>query len=101
MRQPHNDYLETFGRTGIPGLACFVGLLAAVFLPVLRAARRAATAIVPYLVIAAAQPLLAFPYGTVPLFTLGGIGLAAVDRSAASRVTEFPYSDRHTKRMRG
>jgi hypothetical protein len=112
VRQPHNDYLETFARLGIPGLVCFVGLLAAVFLPVLRAARRApaddarflwwiVTAMVPYLIIAAAQPLLAFPYGTVPLFTLGGIGLAVVDRSAATRVTESPYSDRHTKRMRG
>jgi hypothetical protein len=91
VRQPHNDYLETFARTGIPGLACFVGLLAEVFLPVLRAARHASgedarflwwvvTAIVPYLVIAAAQPLLAFPYGTVPLFTIAGVGLATVDR---------------------
>jgi hypothetical protein len=98
VRQPHNDYLETFARLGIPGLVCFVGLLAAVFLPVLRAARRApaddarflwwvVTAMVPYLVIASAQPLLAFPYGTVPLFTIAGVGLATVDRARVGPVT--------------
>jgi O-antigen ligase len=90
--QSHNDYLETFARMGIPGLVSFVGLLAAAFVPVLRAARRCpadearflwwvVTAMVPYLVIAAAQPLLAFPYGTVPLFTVAGLGLATVDRA--------------------
>jgi O-antigen ligase len=98
VRQPHNDYLETFARLGIPGLVCFVGLLAAVFLPVLRAARRASgedarflwwvvTAMFPYLVIAAAQPLLAFPFGTVPLFTIAGVGLAIVDRARVGPVT--------------
>jgi len=40
-----------------------------------------------YLVVAAVQPLLAFPFGTVPLFTVGGIGLAVVDRAAMTEKT--------------
>ncbi len=103
VRQPHNDYLEVFARTGVIGLCLFIALLASIFLPILRAARDPASGapgtgerrflwwvaagLVPYLVGAAAQPLLAFPYGTVPLFTFAGMGLAAVDqvRSAVRR----------------
>lgn len=91
VRKPHNDYLEVFARLGLVGFGMFLGLLAAIVLPVLRAARRGATApgflwwvlmaAVPYLVIAATQPLLSFPYGTVPFFTIAGLGLAAVDRA--------------------
>lgn len=90
VRQPHNDYLEALARLGLPGLVAVVGLLGSILLPVLRAARHGTgpeprflwwvgVATVPYLLIAAVQPLLAFPYGTVPLFTIGGLGLGVVD----------------------
>jgi O-antigen ligase/polysaccharide polymerase Wzy-like membrane protein len=88
VRKPHDDYLEIFARTGIVGFLVFGWLLVAALRPVIRAARRAppptgafcawilAGSFV-YLAIAATQPLLAFPYGTVPLFFLLGMGLAA------------------------
>jgi len=102
VRQPHDDYLEILARMGIPGLVSLAGLLASVFVPVLRAARRASAAdarfmwwivaaIVPYLLVAAVQPLLPFPYGTVPLFTLGGIALAVVDRRAGAGIAGSRY----------
>lgn len=98
VRQPHNDYLEVFARTGILGLVVFVGLLASLFVPLLRAARDpvgaerrflwwATGTIVAYLVVSAAQPLLAFPYGAVPLFTFAGAGLGALD----PRLTAAPH----------
>lgn len=91
VRKPHNDYLEVFARLGIPGLFIFLGLLGSIAIPVLRGARRGPPAVsrilwwvtavqVAYLIVAAVQPILAFPYGTVPLFTLSGFGLALVDR---------------------
>jgi O-Antigen ligase len=91
LRKPHDDYLEVFARVGLPALFIFVGMLMTAMGRVLRAARRSepepsrflwfifAVAIV-FLVIAATQPLLAFPYGTVPLFSLLGAGLALYDR---------------------
>jgi O-antigen ligase len=92
VRKPHDDYLEVFARTGIVGLALFLWILIAALTPVVRRVRRgdgaearfcvwilAASCV--YLLIAATQPLLAFPYGTVPLFTLLGMGIAAAERS--------------------
>lgn len=85
--KPHNDYLEIFARFGLVGLAFFLAVLATAMTRVIKAARRAAevearflwwvagTAVV-YMIIAATQPLLAFPYGTVPLFSILGAGLA-------------------------
>lgn len=95
VRKPHNDFLEVFARLGLLGLTVFLGLL---LLPALRVARAlhrvdelqaryllwvlvVATAL---LVVAATQPLLSYPSGTMPLFlALGsGVGLA---QAAASR----------------
>lgn len=87
VRRPHNDYLEVLARTGILGLVLFLWLLVACIRPIVRKARSgtginekfcawilASTAV--YLGVAAVQPLLSFPYGTVPLFLLLGMGLA-------------------------
>jgi O-antigen ligase len=93
LRKPHNDYLEVFGRLGLPALLIFIVMLLSALSRVLHAARRAepetsrflwwifAVATV-FLVIAATQPLLAFPYGTIPLFSLLGAGLSLYERVA-------------------
>jgi hypothetical protein len=83
VRKPHNDLLEIFGRMGLVGLLLFLMLLARLVLPLIPAARRGrsaplfafilATATI-YLMGAAVQPLLAFPYGAIPLFFLLGLG---------------------------
>lgn len=88
VRKPHNDYLEVFARLGVVGLALFSAFLAISLCQIVRTARRRpssseskylwwlfATTVV-YLLVAATQPLLAFPYGTVPLFLALGGGLA-------------------------
>ena len=99
IRKPHNDYLEVFARLGLPALVVFAGLLATAVGRVLGAARRAsglearvlwwifASAVV-YLFVAATQPVLAFPYGTMPVFSLLGAGLALRDTAAAPRSAE-------------
>jgi hypothetical protein len=96
LRKPHNDYLEVFGRLGLPALLIFVGMLLTAVNAVRVAARRAdsetsrflwwifAVAVV-FILIAATQPLLAFPYGTIPLFSLLGAGLALHDRVLRGR----------------
>jgi len=93
VRKPHDDYLEIFARIGLVGLAIFLWLLISSLTPIVRVVRAGthmeaqlcawilATASV-YLGIAATQPLLAFPYGSVPLFFLLGMG-AATYRSVA------------------
>jgi O-antigen ligase len=91
VRKPHNDYLEIYARLGALGLALFVGMFGSAFLQVARAARRtgglegrfllftvAQTTVIGF--IAATQPLLAFPYGTVPLFFVLGGALAVAER---------------------
>ncbi len=91
VRKPHDDYLESFARTGLIGFSLFISLLMACLIPVVRTARRAdpesrrfcawvVGVSVVYLGVAGVQPLLAFPYGTVPLFVLLGMGLALADR---------------------
>jgi O-antigen ligase len=88
VRKPHDDYLEIFARTGVIGFAVWLWLLATALRPVIRTARGPRSpngtfcawifaASLIYLGISATQPLLAFPYGTVPLFFLLGMGIAA------------------------
>jgi O-antigen ligase len=88
VRKPHDDYLEVFARTGLVGFFVFLWLLIACLVPVARTARRSSdlesrlcawvlAASVIYLGVAATQPFLAFPSGTVPLFFMLGMGLAA------------------------
>jgi O-antigen ligase len=96
VRKPHDDYLEMFARYGLLGLALFVGMLGTAFLRVIRGARVAegleggflwfaVAQTVVLALIAAAQPLLAFPYGTIPLFLVLGVALAVVERPGAER----------------
>jgi hypothetical protein len=87
VRKPHDDYLEVFARTGLLGFTLFMWMLLACLVPIARKARSgmgleerfcawilAATFV--YLGVAGAQPLLSFPYGSVPLFFLLGAGVA-------------------------
>ena len=81
-----------FARLGLPALAIFVAMLLTLVNSVRVAALRVGgeasrflwwvfAAAVVFLLIAATQPLLAFPYGTIPLFSLLGAGLALHDRA--------------------
>ena len=86
VRKPHDDFLEMFARTGVLGLALLIGTIGSALLIVWRR-----LAVVPtrdqlflsfvlvsssvYLLIATTQPLLAYPYGTLPLFGLLGAAL--------------------------
>lgn len=89
VRKPHNDYLEVFARTGIVGFSIFLWLLLSLIVPIAKKARSGSgqnerfcawvlAACAVYLGVAAVQPLLSWPYGTVPLFLLLGMGLGAV-----------------------
>jgi O-Antigen ligase len=91
VRKPHDDYLEMFARVGVIGILLFFGLLAGLLSPLISGARRlgpeAASFIwwvlgtaAAYLIVAGTQPLLAYPYGTMPLFLAGGAGLALARR---------------------
>ena len=91
VRNPHNAYLEVYARTGLLGFCLFAWVLLACLVPIARRARRAdgpnatfcawaLAACFVYLGVAAAQPILAFPYGAVPLFFFLGMGLAAAER---------------------
>lgn len=84
VRKPHDDYLEVFARLGVVGLTLFLFVIGRMLLDAVRGARRlegqpqrflwfviASSAV--YLIVAATQPLLAFPYGTIPLFVLLGM----------------------------
>jgi O-antigen ligase len=88
VRNPHNSYLETFARTGLLGLSLWLWVLLGCLVPIARRARSGSgtsetfcawvlAAVVVYLGVAAVQPILAFPYGSVPLFFLLGMGVAA------------------------
>jgi O-antigen ligase len=89
IRKPHNDYLEIFARFGVVGLTLFLLLLAASFRTIVGGLRTATeqegrfllwTVAVSTIVmlVATTQPVLAYTFGTMPLFlTLGaGIGMA-------------------------
>ena len=88
VRNPHNAYLEVFARTGILGFSLWAWLLLACLVPMARAARHGTgvrqkfctwtlVSSIVYLGVAGFQPLLAFPYGAVPLFFVMGMGVAA------------------------
>lgn len=91
VRKPHDDYLEIFGRFGLLGFGLFIWMLLSMLIPIAKKARRKegetslfcawvfATSFV-YMGVAGAQPLLSFPYGSVPLFFLLGMGFAAARR---------------------
>ena len=94
VRKPHNDYMEVLPRLGVVGFAAWMAFLLSVLLPIWRgvASKHALpeertfllgviVGAACYLLLAATQPLLAFPYGTVPLFIFLGMGLALARRS--------------------
>jgi hypothetical protein len=96
VRKPHNDFLEVYGRFGIVGFGIFMVMLGSAFVRVVRAARVGVGLAGRFLwfavaqtfmlaLIAATQPLLAFPYGTVPLFFVLGAALAVSESVEASR----------------
>jgi len=108
VRNPHNSYLETFARTGILGFSLWIWILIACVRRIAIRARSgsglqenfcawilAASSV--YLGVAAAQPIMAFPYGTVPLFFLLGMGVAA-SKTPKTSETE-PYSVRSNERQ--
>jgi O-antigen ligase len=109
VRKPHNDFLEVYARMGVLGLLPFLWLLAACFWFTLRGAQRAtgiesrflwwvvATTIV-YLFVASVQPLLAFPYGTIPLFSSLGAGLALAQESIRTSRRRRGGTARHLRR---
>jgi len=88
VRNPHNSYLETFARTGLLGFGLWMSVLLGCLIPIARRARSGfgpterfcgwiLAAAVVYLGVAAVQPIMAFPYGSVPTFFLLGMGVAA------------------------
>ena len=99
VRKPHDDFLEVFARLGLPGLCAFVLLIGTAMRDVAIGSRRSATVrerifqqwvlanSVIYLFISATQPLLAYPYGTIPLFGVLGAGLAVSGRRHTSAAT--------------
>jgi hypothetical protein len=97
VRKPHDDYLEIYARLGSLGFAIFACLLGSAFVELGRAGRRTEGVEGRFLwfvfaqsfviaVIAATQPLFAFPYGTVPMFVVLGAGLAVAERLQGSSV---------------
>ena len=98
VRKPHDDYLEVFARLGVLGFVLLVWMLLALLVPIVRKARSgdgpderlcawlfAACAV--YLGVAGAQPLMSFPYGSIPLFFMLGMG-AAVATGRAGRTSD-------------
>jgi hypothetical protein len=88
VRKPHNDFLEVYARLGLLGLALLIGLLATALTRIVRDARIAedrrgrflwfaVAQTIVLLAIAATQPLLAFSYGTAPLFFVLGAALGS------------------------
>jgi hypothetical protein len=103
VRTPHNAYLEVFARTGILGFSLWIWMLLACLIPIGRAAREdrglrgkfctwSLVASLVILCVAGFQPVLTFPYGTVPLyFVLGcGVAAAAMGNVSSARSTELP-----------
>jgi O-antigen ligase len=93
IRKPHNDFLEIFARFGVIGLSIFLLLLVLSLRTIARAVRRATeqegrfllwtvavSAVV--LLVAATQPILAYTFGTMPLFLALGAGLGVANEIA-------------------
>jgi hypothetical protein len=101
VRKPHNDYLEIFARFGIVGAGLWAGLIASALGRIWSGVRRhemqdeekrfliwvLALATV-YLLISGVQPLMGFPYGTIPLFAALGMGLAVATRPVPTPAPE-------------
>jgi len=98
VRKPHNDYLEIYARYGLLGFGLFVGMLGAAFVRIVQGARRldglaarflwfAVAHTVVLCLLAATQPFLAFPYGTVPLFVVLGAALAVAESRKAEALS--------------
>jgi O-antigen ligase len=103
VRKPHNDYLEAYARLGLLGLVLFIGILGTALVSIVRGARAALGVEASFmwfvvaqslvlLVIAATQPLLAFSYGTVPLFFTLGAALAVAAGRTGDRQVQAPAS---------
>lgn len=103
VRTPHNDYLEVFARLGLLGFVPFVLVVGRCLFAIARKARSGsgqaerfcawifASSLV-YLGVAGAQALLSFPYGSIPLFFMLGMGAAVAhhDLHAGSTPVEKP-----------
>jgi O-antigen ligase/polysaccharide polymerase Wzy-like membrane protein len=101
VRKPHNDYLEMLVRMGIVGVLIFCTLMVLMVKRIARCARSSVgadgefcawvlSASSTYILIAATQPILAFPYGTVPLLMFLGMGLCAASRQDVVGATTEP-----------
>lgn len=108
IRKPHNDYLEMFARYGILGLSLWVGFIVSVLCRIWFVVRQnvlpddeqtfllwALTLATIYLVVSAVQPLMSFPYGTIPLFTVLGMGLAVAGVVPRGFPEEFKKASLH------
>jgi O-antigen ligase len=93
VRKPHNDFLEMYGRMGVLGLGLFCAAMLTALARIVAVARVmpdddarfawwVVASAISILILSATQPMLAYPYATVPLFSLLGIGLARADRYA-------------------
>ncbi|HLF78524.1 MAG TPA: O-antigen ligase family protein [Dehalococcoidia bacterium] len=91
IRKPHNDYVEIFARFGFLGAALWGGLLVSLLYSLWCGVRSKSLSqdertfllwLVGssslYMFISATQPLMAYAYGTLPLFMMLGMGLALV-----------------------
>ena len=115
VRKPHDDYLEIYARLGLPSLLAFLSLLGTALWSICRRSRLdvasrerhflvwvLANSFI-YLFIAGTQPLLAYPFGTIPLFAALGAGLALSGRRSAeppSKVADAATSRRRPARLR-
>lgn len=97
IRKPHNDFLEVLARFGFVGFAVWGAMLVSIIVPIWKTVRHGilsvaertfmlwiSAGVLCYLFIATNQPLLAFPYGTIPVFTMLGMALA-LSRQASRR----------------
>ena len=88
VRKPHDDFLEAFARLGLVGFTALTLLIGTALKALVAGGRQLATPrerlfvqwvlanSIIYLFISATQPLLAYPFGTIPLFGILGAGLA-------------------------
>jgi hypothetical protein len=100
VRKPHDDYLEMYGRLGLPALMVFVFAIGAALARINAGRRRARDPVardylvwslansIIYLFIAGTQPLLAYPFGTIPLFGIMGAALAVAAGKGADDAPE-------------